>query len=88
MKDVWEVLGQKALELSRVEEQVEALRVAAPLLSENEESDNDNDSSVHSVARNVTPEPDHSGWEISGTPQESNSAASPEASRLKFDKAS
>ena len=70
MRDVWEVLGQKALELSRVEQEVEALRVAAPLLSENQEADNDNSA----MARSVTPQPDHSGWE-SSTPQESNSAA-------------
>jgi hypothetical protein len=31
MKDAWEVLRQKALELSRVEQEVEALRVAAVL---------------------------------------------------------
>jgi hypothetical protein len=41
MKDVWEVLGQKALELSRVEQEVKALRVAALLLSE-EAAENDN----------------------------------------------
>ena len=34
MKNVLEVLRQKELELARVEKEVEALRVAAPLLSE------------------------------------------------------
>jgi hypothetical protein len=34
MKNVYEVLRQKELELSRLEKEVEALRVVAPLLSE------------------------------------------------------
>lgn len=34
MKNVYEVLRQKELELARLEKEVEALRVAAPLLSE------------------------------------------------------
>ncbi len=34
MKNVYEVLRQKELELSRLEREVEALRVAAPLLAE------------------------------------------------------
>lgn len=38
MKNVYEVLRQKELELSRLEKEVEALRVAAPLLSEEKES--------------------------------------------------
>ncbi len=37
MKNVYEVLRQKELELSRLEKEVEALRVAAPLLSEDKE---------------------------------------------------
>lgn len=37
MKNVHEVLQQKELEVSRVEKEVEALRVAAPLLSEDDE---------------------------------------------------
>ncbi len=41
MKNVYEVLRQKELELSRLEKEVEALRVAAPLLSEDKESGND-----------------------------------------------
>ncbi len=41
MKNVYEVLRQKELELSRLEKEVEALRVAAPLLSEDKESSND-----------------------------------------------
>ena len=38
MKNVYEVLRQKELELARLEKEVEALRVAAPLLSETTES--------------------------------------------------
>jgi hypothetical protein len=37
MKNVYEVLRQKELELSRLEKEVEALRIAAPLLSEDKE---------------------------------------------------
>src|SRR5205807_9602680 len=38
MKNVYEVLRQKELELARLEKEVEALRVAAPLVSEEKES--------------------------------------------------
>jgi hypothetical protein len=38
MKNVYEVLRQKEQELIRLEKEVEALRVAAPLLSEDKES--------------------------------------------------
>ena len=38
MKNVYEVLRQKELELSKLEKEVEALRVAAPLLSEDKEA--------------------------------------------------
>jgi hypothetical protein len=39
MKNVYEVLRQKELELARLEKEVEALRIAAPLLSEDKESE-------------------------------------------------
>jgi prefoldin subunit 5 len=38
MKNVYEVLRQKEMELTRLEKEVEALRVVAPLLSEEKES--------------------------------------------------
>ncbi|MBV8475066.1 MAG: hypothetical protein JO266_12965 [Acidobacteria bacterium] len=38
MKNVYEVLRQKELELARLEKEVEALRVAAPLLSDGNEA--------------------------------------------------
>lgn len=44
MKNVYEVLRQKELELARLEKEVEALRVAAPLLSEDKEPISDNSS--------------------------------------------
>ena len=37
MRNVYEVLRQKELELAKLEKEVEALRVAAPLLSEDKE---------------------------------------------------
>ena len=37
MKNVYEVLRQKELELARLEREVEALRIAAPLLAEDKE---------------------------------------------------
>ena len=41
MKNVYEVLRQKELELTRLEKEVEALRIAAPLLSEEKETANE-----------------------------------------------
>jgi hypothetical protein len=38
MRNVYEVLRQKELELARLEKEVEALRVAAPLLSDDKEA--------------------------------------------------
>lgn len=41
MKNVYEVLRQKELELARLEKEVEALRVAAPLLSDDKDAISD-----------------------------------------------
>lgn len=38
MKNVYEVLRQKEIELARLEKEVEALRVAAPLLTDDKEA--------------------------------------------------
>jgi len=38
MKNVYEVLRQKEIELARLEKEVEALRIAAPLLNEEKEA--------------------------------------------------
>jgi hypothetical protein len=42
MKNVYEVLRQKELEVSRLKQEVEALRIVAPLLSEDEKAEKDN----------------------------------------------
>ena len=60
MKNVYEVLRQKELQVSRLEKEVEALRVAAPLLSDGEAED---DQPTLQPAVNETPQPDHSGWQ-------------------------
>jgi hypothetical protein len=41
MKNVYEVLRQKEMELTRLEKEVEALRLVAPLLSEEKENVSD-----------------------------------------------
>ena len=54
MKDVYELLRQKELEISRLEIEVEALRVVAPLLSENQEvSHDDQPTSTHSLTPRI-----------------------------------
>ena len=56
MKDVYEVLRQKELELARLAAEVETLRVAAPLLSDNKEVGNDSQPiSAISAARSRPP---------------------------------
>ena len=42
MKNVWEVLRQKELQLTRIETEVEALRTVAPLLAEEGEQPSHN----------------------------------------------
>ena len=70
MKDVYEVLRLKELELSRVEMEVEALRIVAPLLSDDGECGSDNKPiltlrlpSLQAVqvpeAANTNPQPEH-----------------------------
>jgi asparagine synthetase A len=61
MRDAYEVLRQKELEVSRLEEEVESLRVVAPLLSEDGEGENDDQPTLRRAV-NDTPQPDHSGW--------------------------
>ena len=63
MKDVYAVLRQKELEKSRLESEVEALRVVAPILSEDGEAEND---PTLRRAVNDAPQPDHSGWQVRG----------------------
>ena len=66
MRDVYEVLRQKELQVSRLEKEIEALRVAAPLLADGEADRNE---PTFQPAANDSPQPDHSGWEVSRTPQ-------------------
>jgi hypothetical protein len=78
MKNVYEVLRQKELELARLEKEVEALRVAAPLLSEDKESGSENSNKptlaaapgsqqpirIPQPAVNASPQPARAaGWE-------------------------
>jgi hypothetical protein len=57
-------MREKEIEVSRLEKEVEALRVVAPLLSEDKEAENDNKPTLVSLtAANAAPQPDHSGWE-------------------------
>lgn len=59
MKNVYELLRQKELEVSRVEKEVEALRVAAPLLSDSEEMAYDaTATSSNASSQNSGSEPD------------------------------
>jgi hypothetical protein len=58
MKNVYEVLRQKELELARLEKEVEALRVAAPLLSEDKmDSLSDNGSKPTLTASTAVQQP-------------------------------
>ena len=56
MKNVYEVLRQKELELTRLEKEVEALRIAAPLLSEEKESLGDAGSLTKAAAATPIPQ--------------------------------
>ena len=69
MKNICEVLRQKEFELSRLEKEVEALRVAAPLLSEGDEGDNGHHKPTLASSRavNATPQPDRSGGDDTAT---------------------
>jgi hypothetical protein len=62
MRDVYEVLRQKELEMSRLQKEVEALRVAAPLLLADGEAENYNQPTLPRAV-NDTPQPDRSGWQ-------------------------
>ena len=61
MNDVYDVLRQKELEVSRLQEEVQALRVAAPLLTDVEAEDYHQPTLQRAV--NATPQPGHSGWQ-------------------------
>ena len=61
MKDVYSVLRQKEIEQVRLKNEVDALRMVAPLLE-------DGTMEIQSLPRavNDTPQPDHSGWQDGG----------------------
>jgi len=54
MKNVYEVLRQKELELARLEKEVEALRVAAPLLSDDKDATPESSNAKPSLSSNTT----------------------------------
>ncbi len=54
MKNVYEVLRQKEQELIRLEKEVEALRVAAPLLSDDKDNSTDIEHNKPTLAGTVT----------------------------------
>lgn len=60
MKDVYEVLRKKELELSQLRVEVQALHVAVPLLTDTEAED---DKPALQSAVNDTPQADHSRWQ-------------------------
>ena len=57
MKNVYEVLRQKELELTRLEKEVEALRVAAPLLSDDKDTGLENEHSKPTLTTAVSGQP-------------------------------
>ena len=56
MKNVYEVLRQKEMELTRLEKEVEALRLVAPLLSEEKENNAEGKPAL-ATAVNAGPQP-------------------------------
>lgn len=62
VKDVYAVLRQKELEYLRLENEVDALRIVAPFLSEDGEAQVYDQLRSRQTARD-NPQPDHSGWE-------------------------
>jgi hypothetical protein len=58
MKDVYEVLRLKELEVSRLSREIEALRVAAPLLTDGEQEEHG-----EGFGSAGNPRPDHTGWQ-------------------------
>lgn len=55
MKNVYEVLRQKEMELTRLEKEVEALRLVAPLLSEEKEAAEANKSALPTAVNGPQP---------------------------------
>jgi hypothetical protein len=72
MKDINEVLRQKELDLARVEAEVEALRVAAELLSDNHEALEDDESAV--AASTLPSHPIRLPQAVNASPQSAGSS--------------
>ena len=53
MKDVYEVLRQKQLEVSRLQKEVDALRVVAPPLKDGEAENYDQPTRANSAAQKI-----------------------------------
>ena len=62
MKEVYEVLRQKERDVSRLQKEVEALRIAAPLLLADGEAEDYSQPTLQRAV-NETPQTDHSGWQ-------------------------
>jgi hypothetical protein len=72
MKDVHELLRQKELQISRLETEVEALRVVAPLLSENQEVNHEDQPTA---SRSTTPsQPTRVPKAVNANPQPEHAA--------------
>jgi len=72
MKDVYELLRQKELKISRLEIEVESLRVVAPLLLENQEVSHD-DQPI--ATRSTTPsQPTRVPKAVNANPQSEHTA--------------
>ena len=76
MKNVYEVLRQKELELARLEKEVEALRVVAPLLSPEDAKDMGSDTLKPTLATQTTQQPIRSpqAAAVNQTPQPARAA--------------
>ena len=72
MKDVYELLRQKELEISKLEIEVEALRIVAPLLSDDGEFGDDNKPT--SIRRPAPSQPVQVPQAVNAFPQPEHSA--------------
>jgi hypothetical protein len=61
MKDIYAVLRQKELDILRLQQEVEALRVAAPLLLADGEAEDYSQPTLPRAVNDI-PQPDDSGW--------------------------
>jgi hypothetical protein len=69
MKDVYELLRQKESEVSRLQKEVEALRVTAPLLTDADTEDHGQPTRADSAAQQLIED-----FQANDTPQQARSA--------------